>query len=108
MAFVKGQSGNPTGRPKIVLSSGESLTDLARRHTAEAVGCLMEIIRDAEAPHAAKTTAALGMLDRGWGRPAQSVTIAGDAANPLHIVASLEGLNDEQLRALASIKIGDA
>ena len=105
MPFQKGQSGNPSGRPKIVLETGKTLTEIARGYTVEAVDCLMQIVRDATAPHAARATASLGILDRGWGRPAQSVTLSGDAENPIAVRTDVSHLTDEELRVLASIRI---
>ena len=105
MAYQKGQSGNPSGRPKIVLASGKTLTKLAREYTEDAVECLVEIIRDKDAPHAARASASLGLLDRGWGRPAQSLTLMGDAANPIQHALSYDHMSDEQLRVLSSIRI---
>ena len=77
MAFKKGQSGNPGGRPKKLLPDGRSLTDLCRIHTETAVATLGEIMLDDEAPHAARVSAATAILDRGWGRPKQEIE-AGD------------------------------
>jgi hypothetical protein len=67
MPFVKGQSGNPGGRPRVV---GE-VQELARSHTADAVTTLAEIMRDTEA---ARVAAASALLDRGYGKPLQSST----------------------------------
>src|SRR5262245_25567848 len=67
--FQKGQSGNPGGRPKVV---GE-VQELARKHTAEAVATLVRIMRDKKAPAAAQAVAANSILDRGYGRPPQSL-----------------------------------
>lgn len=64
-----GQSGNPGGRPRIV---GE-LKDLAREHTAEAFKTLLDVCQDTEAPPAARVAAAAHILDRGYGKPTQTV-----------------------------------
>jgi hypothetical protein len=62
-----GQSGNPSGRPRIV---GE-VQSLARRHTKRAIKTLSEIMQDEKAPPAARVAAASAILDRGYGRPIQ-------------------------------------
>lgn len=74
MAFVKGQSGNPGGKSK-VLVDGRTLTDLARDHTEKAVKSLVAVLDNAEATDAAKVSAATAILDRGWGRPKQDLGI---------------------------------
>src|SRR3990167_4229544 len=70
--WAKGVSGNPGGRPK----QDVKILDLCRKHSLEAVGVLVEIMRDKDAPPTARLGAAQAVLDRGWGRPAQ--IIAGD------------------------------
>jgi hypothetical protein len=102
MAFVKGQSGNPGGRPKAVIG-GKTLTEIAREHTPEAIQALADALADESVT--ARISAATALLDRGWGRPAQSVTVSGDAENPLALSVDVEKLNPEQLRALASIPL---
>ena len=73
MPFKKGKSGNPGGRPKVV---GE-VQALARELTTEAVETLRDIMRDKKAPHTARGYAANSILDRGYGRPSQTISTSG-------------------------------
>lgn len=63
--FIKGTSGNPIGRPRVILT----VRDIAREHTNEAIETLAAIMRDAEAPAAARISACTELLNRGHGRP---------------------------------------
>jgi hypothetical protein len=75
-SWRQGQSGNPSGRPKVI----GYIRDLAREHTEEAVDTLLDVMRNQDAPSAARVAAAEAMLSRGWGKPTQP--IAGDDAAP--------------------------
>jgi hypothetical protein len=68
--FEKGKSGNPGGRPKDSLG----LRALAREHTESAIKTLAEIMRSKASPEAARVSAAVALLDRGYGKPAQAIT----------------------------------
>ncbi len=46
----------------------------------EAIDRLVEIIRDAEAPHSAIVAAVKELLDRGYGKPKQEVEVSGEVA----------------------------
>jgi hypothetical protein len=83
MPFVKGQSGNPTGRPKVLLPDGRSLQDVAREYTISAVETLVGVMTNEEAPHAAQVSAASAILDRGWGKPRQEVDAGENMVNLL-------------------------
>jgi hypothetical protein len=72
MAFSKGKSGNPAGRPKA--ATLEEIRALARRAAPEMVEILIAVARTSESA-TAKTAAASAVLDRGYGKPA---IVAGD------------------------------
>jgi hypothetical protein len=49
------------------------IRSLARSHTETALNTLAGIMRETEAPPAARVSAAVALLDRGWGKPQQTV-----------------------------------
>ncbi len=69
MPFQKGQSGNPSGRPKVVIT----IRDLARKHGKTAINTLATICKDEKQPPAARVAAANSLLDRGYGRAPQHI-----------------------------------
>lgn len=85
MPFQPGQSGNPNGRPKLNLE----LQALARAQTAECLEVLQAIARDIKAPPAARVSAANSLLDRGWGKPAQSLDLTHDVTDRLAEVMNI-------------------
>lgn len=64
------------------------IRSLARSHTESAINTLAGIMNKDGAPEAARVAAANSLLDRGWGKAAQ--TIAGDPDNPLHVIQKIE------------------
>ena len=70
--FQPGNSGNPRGRPK----RDFDVAELARQHTNAAVETLAEVMSDRRAPASARVSAAQALLDRGYGRPPQSLDLA--------------------------------
>ena len=91
MPFEKGKSGNPGGRPKVI---GE-VQALARQYTTEALETLRDIMRDKKAPHAARGYAANSILDRGYGRPSQTISSTGQDKPP-------DQMTDAELLAIAA------
>lgn len=75
--FEKGKSGNPGGRPK----EYPEIKALAREHTAQAVNALVAAMSN---PQTA-VPAAVALLDRGWGKPAQSHT-GEDGEGPIKTI----------------------
>jgi hypothetical protein len=79
VAFQKGQSGNPGGRPK----EDAEVKALARSAGPEAIEKLVELMRGDEARTA--LAAAQALLDRGFGKPGQSVELSGPDGKPLTV-----------------------
>ena len=60
---------NPYGRPVAI----RDLKEAAKSHTRQALNTLISVMNDTSAPSASRVTAATALLDRGWGKPQQSV-----------------------------------
>jgi hypothetical protein len=102
--FAKGQSGNPGGQPKTPLTIEAQrikadVKALAQEQGPEAIRQLSIIMQDEDAPHAARVSAATALLDRGYGRPSQTVdmtasisaTVAQESARDI-IAGKLAGI----------------
>ena len=66
--------GRPKGAPN---RATRELRALAQQYTERAVDVLAAVMDDAGAPHAARVTAAVALLDRGHGKPTQAREITG-------------------------------
>lgn len=86
--FSAGTSGNPGGRPRSVL-----VVQLrAQSYSTQALETLAAIMRSKKAPAAARIAAAKELLDRGFGKSAQTVSIDGERV--------LENLPQEDLEVV--------
>lgn len=65
--FIKGQSGNPNGRPK------DQVRPLAREYGVEAINKLVDWMRSDNAK--ASITACSVLLDRGFGKPDANINL---------------------------------
>jgi len=82
-SFRAGKSGNPGGRPKRpqTIEARKVIADVkaaAKELTPDALDTLKAAMTAPTAPWAARVSAALAILDRGWGKPGQAVEIAGE------------------------------
>jgi hypothetical protein len=78
-------------------------TDLARAHTAEAIGTLVTVMRDPAAKPSERVSAAQTLLDRGHGRAVQATISV-----PARVAASrmLADLTDDALLLIAARRQG--
>ena len=67
--WKKGQSGNPGGLPREL----KEIIRLAQENSPEAIRPLAEIMKDKSAPPNARVSAAVHILDRGYGKPRETV-----------------------------------
>jgi hypothetical protein len=117
--FVKGRSGNPGGRPKnppdltrgyapdLTAADRRPIPNLvveARKYSGLAVDTLVELTK-AKYSGSTRFAAATALLDRGYGRPAQSVDLhlSADA-----ITKRLSDMTDAELAALEQRMIAAA
>jgi len=94
--FQPGQSGNPGGQPKAIVE----VTAAARALTTEAINTLKRVMLNEKATASARVSAAVAIIERGWGKaPATITLLRGDA--------ELKELTDAELTAIAAGTVGE-
>ncbi len=87
--WVKGISANPGGRSKKLAE----VKELAQAHTADAIKALAAICKSGIS-ESARVAAAVALLDRGHGKPVQTVNT--------NVRRSIINFTDEELAAIAA------
>lgn len=105
MATKHGGRRAGAGRPAGALNkSTKTLKEKAALYGDDALAVLLEIATDQSAPPSARVAAANGLLDRGYGRPTQSVELEQTASTvePAALIALSEAMerSREQRRAI--------
>ena len=80
------------GRPKgsVTKSTAQArgqISEIARKHTKVAMGVLVAVAQSSESD-AARVTAAIAILDRGYGKPPQALTGDGGGAIKHEVVVA--------------------
>lgn len=97
-SFKKGQSGNPSGKPKdpmaqAVLQAKQAIVDAkfaSKELTSSAIQTLKTAMETAEVPWTTRVTAAQTLLDRGWGKPKETQDITVRASLEELVLASFK------------------
>lgn len=85
MPFQPGQSGNPGGSTKL----NKDVKELARVHAEAAINALVLALDDPKQ----RVSAAVALLDRGFGKPKQEVETSGSMN--LNVVTGIDRAPDE-------------
>jgi hypothetical protein len=75
-SFKPGQSGNPSGRPKIP----EEFKELAKKYSVTALKKVIEIMENEEADNRDQLRASEIIMDRAWGKSTQSMDVVASVA----------------------------
>lgn len=71
-----------------------SIRDAARKYTLDALKTLVEVMNDDQQPAPARVSAANALLDRGYGKPHQSVDLDATVDGTIVGEVIFRGLND--------------
>ncbi len=94
-----GQSGNPTGLSR----RHNDIEALAREHGPEAIETVAAIMRDVTSNPSVRLAAATALLDRGFGRPKQTVDATVNINLAEEHLAALNALTDAATAVVAVV-----
>ena len=99
MAYGKKTGGRKPGTPN---KATADIKAAASQHGPQALAALIEIATNGEAPAAARVSAAVALLDRGFGKPGQSVEVTGAGGGPVQQQHAHTALNAAEFRKIAT------
>lgn len=95
-------AGRPLGaKHRSTIEAKATLSELARAHTTDALHTLVTVAKEGSSD-AARVSAAVALLDRGYGRPPQSVELTGANGGPVETL-DLSKMTPEQLAAMETV-----
>lgn len=83
---------------KITPDERRSIVEMAKAYAPEALEALVRVIRHPNAPPSSVVAASTALLDRGWGRPVQSLEHTGKGGGPIEFdeIAMLSPIERKQ------------
>ena len=98
----RGEVRNPQGKnqyaPGAAVAAKKTIADvkeLAKELTPKAMMALENVLDNEKAPPAAKVSAAIAILDRGWGKPRESVDVTHRPKTLEELIVESHKLEDE-------------
>jgi hypothetical protein len=81
--FAKGQTGNPSGRPKLTPEEHD-LIAACKAKTPDALAVIEGLMLESQSDKV-RLSAALSIIERAWGKPIQPTELFGKGGGPLTV-----------------------